>query len=127
MLFLQNSEKLAAPAIREKLVMIGTLRDFVQAGGLMSYDLIFIKAHREAGVYVGRILRGDKPDEPSTRCTRSFKSASDDQSSAFGRQFPGGNGIGFIRKLCSSRKEKDRYMIEFLKVHGLWAYQSAIA
>jgi putative ABC transport system substrate-binding protein len=62
-LFLQNREKLAAFAIREKLPAISNVPDFAQVGGLMSYGSSFIDAHRQAGVYVGRILKGDQPRE----------------------------------------------------------------
>lgn len=62
-LFLQYREKLAVAAIREKLATLGTVPEFVKAGGLMSYGSSFIDAHRQAGVYIGRILRGDKPGE----------------------------------------------------------------
>ena len=61
--FIQNRAKLAALAIREKLPTLSTLPDFAKAGGMMSYGSNFIDAHRQAGVYVGRILRGDKPGE----------------------------------------------------------------
>jgi ABC-type uncharacterized transport system substrate-binding protein len=61
--FVQNRAKLAALAIREKLPTLSTLPDFTKAGGMMSYGSNFIDAHRQAGIYVGRILRGDKPGE----------------------------------------------------------------
>ena len=61
--FLQNRARVAALAIREKLPAISTLPDFAKAGGMMSYGSNFIDAHRQAGVYVGRILRGEKPGE----------------------------------------------------------------
>ena len=59
--FLQNRAKLAALAIRERLPTISTLPDFAKVGGLMSYGSNFIDAHRQAGTYVARILRGEKP------------------------------------------------------------------
>jgi putative tryptophan/tyrosine transport system substrate-binding protein len=39
------------------------IRDYVQAGGLMSYGTNFQQMYRAAAVYVGKILKGDKPGE----------------------------------------------------------------
>ena len=38
-------------------------REFVQAGGLVSYGIDAADAYRQVGVYVGRILRGTKPTD----------------------------------------------------------------
>src|SRR6516165_9756007 len=70
-LFLQNMQKLAALAVREKLSAIYSQRAFPEASGLMSYGSSFLDAHRQVGVYAGRILKGEKPGNlPVQRATK---------------------------------------------------------
>ena len=70
-LFTQYREKLAALAIREKLPALYSTRNFPEAGGLLSYGSSFLDAHRQAGRYAGRILKGEKPGElPVQRATK---------------------------------------------------------
>src|SRR5262249_7155461 len=59
--FATHSEKLAALTVRHAVPAIHQSRDFAIAGGLMSYAGSFLESHRQAGVYAGRILKGDKP------------------------------------------------------------------
>jgi putative ABC transport system substrate-binding protein len=63
--FATHSERLAALTIRYKLPTIQQSRDFALAGGLMSYGGSFVESHRQAGIYTGRILKGDKPADLS--------------------------------------------------------------
>jgi len=70
-LFVQNLPKLAALAIRERLPALYSSREFAEAGGLMTYGSSFIEAHRQAGVYAARILKGEKPqDLPVQQATK---------------------------------------------------------
>jgi len=59
--FATHSEQLAALAVRHAVPAIHQSRDFAIAGGLMSYAGSFMESHRQAGVYTGRILKGEKP------------------------------------------------------------------
>jgi putative ABC transport system substrate-binding protein len=61
--FFGRREKIVALAARYKLPTIYEWREFAQAGGLASYGTNLTDAYRFAGIYAGRILKGEKASD----------------------------------------------------------------
>jgi putative tryptophan/tyrosine transport system substrate-binding protein len=59
--FSGKSAELAALASRYEMPSISPYREFVRAGGLMSYGGNVAELYRLVGVYTGRILKGEQP------------------------------------------------------------------
>jgi putative ABC transport system substrate-binding protein len=69
--FAARREQIAALGLRFGLPTIGGDRGAVAAGVLMNYGASVLDTYRQAGVYVGRILKGEKPaDLPVMRPTK---------------------------------------------------------
>src|SRR5215208_23749 len=61
--FNSRNEQLAALGMSNRVPTISPYREYAEAGGLMSYGGSIDDASRQAGVYMGRILRGENPAE----------------------------------------------------------------
>jgi putative ABC transport system substrate-binding protein len=63
LLFTSQRDLIVALAARHRIPTIYHADDFTRAGGLISYGASPVAATRQAGNYIGRILKGAKPDE----------------------------------------------------------------
>ena len=69
--FNSRTAQLGELSVRHKLPAIYQERSFTTAGGLMSYGAPLADAYRGVGIYVGRVLKGDRPaDLPGQQQTR---------------------------------------------------------
>jgi putative ABC transport system substrate-binding protein len=87
--FMSRSEQLAALTFHRGMPAIFQTREFAVAGGLMSYGTGQPDLFRQAGLYTGRILKGDKPTElPVEQVTKVELILNMKTAKALGLTFP---------------------------------------
>jgi putative ABC transport system substrate-binding protein len=88
-LFIAHAGQLAELALRHAMPAAHQAREFAVAGGLLSYGGSFAQSHHQAGVYVGRILKGEKPaDLPVQQVTKVELTVNLKTAKAFGLTIP---------------------------------------
>ena len=88
-LFTNRPVQLAILAARHALPAIYALREFAEAGGVMSYGSNFTDSFRLAGTYTGRVLKGEKPaDLPILQASKFEFVINLQTADALGFEFP---------------------------------------
>src|SRR6266581_4648117 len=87
--FIGRSERLIDLTLRYRVPTMFFSRDFAAAGGLMSYGGSVAESHRQTGIYIGRILKGEKPaDLPVQQITKFELVINSKAATALGLRIP---------------------------------------
>ena len=87
--FAFRSRPIAHLALKYRMPAITQSRDFPIAGGLMSYGGDFSQSHRRAGVYAGRVLKGEQPRDLPVQLVTKVEIVINRRTAALlGRAFP---------------------------------------
>jgi len=71
--FTSQRSHLATLSTYLRIPTLDAVREFTEAGGLVSYGSSLAGVYRQAGVYAGRILKGDKPSELPVQLPTAFE------------------------------------------------------
>jgi putative tryptophan/tyrosine transport system substrate-binding protein len=70
-IFNSRAQQLATMTLKHAVPAVHTVREFAMSGGLLSYGGDLRETHKQAGIYTGRVLKGEKPaDLPVQQVTK---------------------------------------------------------